>query len=38
MLGLEYIGDFDDLAVFRKALTPAEIQQLFQLPGGVSDL
>lgn len=38
MLGLLYIGDFDDLAVFSKALTPAEIQHLYQLPGGASDI
>ena len=38
MLGLLYIGDFDDLTVFSKALTAEEIQQLYQLPGGGSDL
>jgi hypothetical protein len=38
MLGLLYIGDFDDLTVFSKALTPTEIQHLYQLPGGGSDL
>ncbi len=38
MLGLLYIGDFDDLTVFSKALTPAEMLHLYQLPGGGSDL
>ena len=38
MLGLLYIGDFDDLAVFSKALTPAEVQHLYHLPGGASDI
>ncbi len=38
MLGLLYIGDFDDLTVFSKALTPAEIQHLYHLPGGASDI
>ena len=38
MLGLSYIGDFDDLAVFDRALTQAEVQQLYGLKGGVKDL
>ncbi len=38
MLGLLYIGDFDDLTVFSKALTPAEILYLHQLPGGASGI
>lgn len=38
MLGLEYIGDLDDLAVFSRALSAKEIQQLFALPKGLSGL
>ena len=36
MLGIQYIGWMDDFAVFRDALTDAEIQQLMALPNGVS--
>lgn len=32
MLGIEYIGDLDELAIFRKALTPKEVKLLYQLP------
>jgi len=38
MLGLAYTGWMDDLAVFRRALTPGEIRELYRLPGGVTDL
>jgi hypothetical protein len=38
MLGLAYTGWMDDLACFNRALTPAEVQALHRLPGGVSDL
>lgn len=38
MLGIKYIGGLDDFAIFRAALTPAGIQYLYQLPGGVSSL
>lgn len=38
MLGLSYIGLMDDLAIFDRALTPAEVQRLFVLPNGVRDL
>jgi hypothetical protein len=38
MLGLSYIGDFDDLALFSRALTEKEIQQLHELDGGVKRL
>lgn len=38
MIGIEYVGDLDDLAIFRRALTPAEVKQLYQLPKGVSGL
>lgn len=38
MLGLLYIGDFDDLTIFSKALTPAEMLHLYQLPRGGSEL
>ncbi|MBC7965045.1 MAG: LamG domain-containing protein [Fuerstia sp.] len=30
MLGIEYIGDLDDLMIFRRAITPEEVAFLFQ--------
>ena len=37
-----YLASFewglDDLAAFRRALTPAEVRTLHALPGGVADL
>ncbi len=38
VLGASYVGHQDDLAVFDRALSDAEIMQLFELKGGVSDL
>ena len=38
MLGIYYIGDMDDVAVFRRALSADEIVALYQLEGGVSTL
>lgn len=38
VLGAAYVGHLDDLSVFNRALTEAEVQQLFQLPQGVSGL
>ncbi len=38
MLGLSYIGSFDDLALFNRALTPIEVQALHALPEGVREL
>ncbi|RLS42183.1 MAG: LamG domain-containing protein [Planctomycetota bacterium] len=35
MLGISYIGDFDDLAIFDRALTPEEIATVYQLPDGL---
>lgn len=35
MLGISYIGDFDDLAIFDRALTTEEIATLYQLPDGL---
>ena len=37
-LGLQYVGDFDDLAFFNRALTDAEVKALFELDGGVASL
>jgi hypothetical protein len=37
-VGLNYVGFFDDLAIFNRPLTPEEVRLLYQLPGGVSDL
>lgn len=38
MLGLSYIGLFDDLAIFDRALSDDEIALLFRLDGGVKTL
>ena len=38
MLGLNDIGLFDELAFFSRALTDAEVKQLFQLKDGVRSL
>jgi hypothetical protein len=37
VLGIGYTGLFDELAFFNRALTPAEVEQLFALPNGVTD-
>ena len=37
MLGIAYIGDFDELAIFNRALSDAELRQLYQLPEGLSN-
>lgn len=38
VLAAAYVGHMDDLAVFDRALNDREVAQLYQLPGGVSDL
>jgi len=38
VLGAAYVGYLDDLAVFDRALTDAEVQQLMALKNGVRDL
>ena len=38
VLGASYVGHQDDLAVFDRALSDAEVEQLFKLEGGVSSL
>jgi hypothetical protein len=38
MLGLNYIGCMDDLAIFQRDLNDSEIQTLYGLPNGVTDL
>lgn len=38
MLGLHYIGLFDDLSAFHRSLTSAEVEQLYRLPNGVKSL
>ncbi len=38
VLGASYVGHQDDLAVFDRALTDAEMAQLFKLEGGVGSL
>jgi hypothetical protein len=37
-LGVNCVGLFDDLAIFNRALTGAEIQTLTGLPAGISAL
>ena len=38
MLGIAYTGWLDDLAFFNRALTAAEAEQLYLLPGGIGQL
>lgn len=38
VLGASYVGHQDDLAVFDRALTDAEVERLFELEGGVTSL
>ena len=38
MLGIQYIGYLDDLAIFDRALQPREILALMALDGGVTTL
>jgi len=38
VLGASYVGHMDDLAVFNRALTAGEVQRLYQLKHGVSEL
>ena len=38
VLGASYVGHLDDLAVFNRALTAAEVTQLFTLKNGVREL
>ena len=38
VLGAAYVGRIDDLSVYNRALTDAEVERLFKLPGGAADL
>ncbi|MDZ4403693.1 LamG-like jellyroll fold domain-containing protein [Prosthecobacter sp.] len=38
VLGASYVGHQDDLAVFDRALTDAEVERLFKMEGGVTSL
>jgi hypothetical protein len=38
MLGIQYIGGMDELAIFDKALTAEEVVRLMKLEGGVKSL
>ena len=38
MLGIQYIGYLDDLAIFDRALQPEEVLALMALDGGVATL
>ena len=38
VLGANYVGHLDDLSVFDRALTAAEVTALHHLPNGVGDL
>jgi len=37
-LGVNYVGLYDELALFDRALTPEEVQTLYELPDGVTSL
>ena len=37
-MGMQYVGDFDDLAFFNRALTDEEVKALYELDGGVANL
>ncbi|HAP06801.1 MAG TPA: hypothetical protein DCR20_03170 [Planctomycetaceae bacterium] len=36
MLGIAYTGDFDELAIFNRALSDAEITTVYELPAGLT--
>jgi hypothetical protein len=38
VLGASYVGHFDDLAVFDRSLSDAEVDKVFKLEGGVGSL
>lgn len=38
VLAAAYVGQMDDLAVFNRALTDAEVKQVFELKNGIKDL
>lgn len=38
VLGAAYVGQIDDLATFNRALTDAEVQQVYQLKNGIREL
>jgi hypothetical protein len=38
VLAAAYVGHMDDLAVFNRALTDREVEQVYQLPDGIRGL
>jgi hypothetical protein len=38
MLGLSYVGLYDELSIFNRPLTAAEVKELYQLPKGITAL
>jgi hypothetical protein len=38
MIGLNYIGLMDELALFNRALSAQEVNMLYQLPEGIGSL
>ena len=38
MLGLNYVGLFDELTIFNRALTDGEVRELYALPGAAREL
>jgi len=38
MLGIAYVGEFDELSLFDRALSAEEVRQLHELPAGVGSL
>ena len=37
-LGINYVGLYDELALFDRALTAEEVRMLYELPGGVASI
>jgi hypothetical protein len=38
MLGLSYVGLYDELSIFKRPLSAAEVKELYQLPNGMTAL
>ncbi len=38
MLGINYVGQLDDLAIFDRSLTAGEVQTVMELPQGIRSL
>ncbi len=38
MMGLQYVGKFDELAIFDRALDAGEVKRLHALPQGLKEI